>query len=477
MYKLSYLFPALFFYLPGMGQSEQKMFWALNGFASAFTWDNTTGNNRIDNGNGTWNGTNKTWTFNKGTSDVTWNPAATAIFGGNPGTAAAGTVTVTGTQTVQALVFNPVASGTFTLAGGTVVNTSGNITANANANINCTLGGSSGLTLTGAAADTINNTTTYTGTTTINSGTLVLSNGTANSTTPTLTTPIVIASAGTLAADILDGNINLSGAISGSGTLSISPTGAQGQTLRLYGNNSGFTGNFLEPVTTRGLMWSDNGGTGNAANTGSAAASWNVSGSFGFIETAGAANPIVLLGSLSGTSSAATLGGFSGSGTKTFQIGALNTSTTFAGAIQDNPQTTGTPVIALIKVGTGTLTLSGTNTYSGTTTVNAGTLAFTTAIPSSNTWNIAVNATSTPTSASSGLMTIPTTALTTLAGKTLNIVLTGTSTGFTWTAMSFSTPVTLNLMTLQLNGTTVTSGATTGGTTITNTGTSITVKR
>lgn len=460
-----------------MAQSEQQTFWALNGSASALTWDNTTGNNRIDNGSGTWNSGSKTWTFNKGITDVVWNPAATAIFGGNPGTGAAGTITVTGTQTVQALVFNPAASGTFTLTGGTIINTSGNITANANADINCTLGGSSGLTLTGTAADTIRNMTTYTGTTTINSGTLVLSNGTPNSTTPTLTTPVVIASGGTLAADVLSNNINLSGAISGSGTLSIAATGAQGQTLRLYGSNSSFTGNFLEPTTTRGFMWSDNGGTGNAANTGSAAASWNVSGSFGFIETAGAATPIVQLGSLSGTAGTTTLGGFSGSGTKTFQIGALNTSTTFAGAIQDNPQATGTPVIALIKVGAGTLTLSGTNTYSGSTTVNAGTLAFTTAIPSSNTWNIAVNATSTPTSAGSGLMTIPTTALTTLAGKTLNIVLTGTSTGFTWTAMSFSTFVTLNLMTLELNGVSVTSGVATGGTTITNTGTGITVKR
>jgi autotransporter-associated beta strand protein len=477
MYKLSYIFPAIFCCLTARAQNEQKMFWALNGVASAFTWDNTTGNNRIDNGSGTWNTTNKTWTFNKGITDLVWRPNATAIFGGNPGTGAAGTVTVSGTQTVQSLVFNPSASATFTLSGGTIVNTSGNITAGANANINCTLGGSSGLTLTGAAADTITGTTTYTGTTTVNSGTLVLSNGIANSTTPTLTTPIVIASGGTLAANILDANINLSGAISGSGTLSIANTGTQGQTLRLYGNNSSFTGSFSQPTATRGIMWSDNGGTGNAANTGSAAASWSLNGSFGFIETAATATPTVQLGSLSGTSSATTLGGFGGSGTKTFQVGALNTSTTFAGAIQDNPQATGTPVIALIKVGSGTLTLSGTNTYSGSTTVNAGTLAFTTAIPSSNTWNIAVNATSTPTSASSGLMTIPTTLLTTLAGKTLNIVLTGTSTGFTWTAMSFSTLVTLNLMTLTLNGTSVNSGVASGGTTVTNTGTSITVKR
>jgi hypothetical protein len=114
MYKLFYIFPALFFFLPARAQNEQKMFWALNGSASAFTWDNTTGNNRIDNGSGTWNTTNKTWTFNKGTTDLLWRSGATAIFGGNPGTGAAGTVTVSGTQTVQSLVFNPPASGNFT---------------------------------------------------------------------------------------------------------------------------------------------------------------------------------------------------------------------------------------------------------------------------------------------------------------------------------------------------------------------------
>ena len=462
--------------LSGMAQSEQKMFWALNGAASAFTWDLTAGNNRIDNGSGTWNTTagNKTWTFNKGITNQSWKPVASAIFGGSPGTGAAGTVTVSGTQTTQSLTFNPAASGTFTLTGGTITNTTGNITANANATIASTLAGSSGLTLGGTSTITLTGPATYTGTTTLNSGTLVLSNGIANTTAPTLSTPVVIASGATLASDILTVNVNLSGNISGAGTLSIANTGAQAQTLRLYGNNSGFTGNFSEPSTTRGMMWSDNGGTGNAANTGSAAAVWNLSGSFGFIETAGAATPTVQLGSLSGSNSATSLGGFGGSGIKTFQVGALNTSTTFAGAIQDNPQGSGTPVIALTKLGTGTLTMSGTNTYSGATTVNAGTLAFTTAIPSSATWNIAVNATSTPTSASSGLMTTPSTF--SLAGTTVNIVLTGTSTGFTWTAVSFSGTVS-NGPALQVNGTNVTSGVASGGTTVTFTGTSITVHR
>ncbi|MEO6734084.1 MAG: DUF2341 domain-containing protein [Ferruginibacter sp.] len=57
----------------------------------------------------------------------------------------------------------------------------------------------------------------------------------------------------------------------------------------------------------------------------------------------------------------------SSGGTPALTIGSLNTSTTFSGVI-------GTGAIALTKNGTGTLTLSGTNTFTGITTVSAGTL-------------------------------------------------------------------------------------------------------
>lgn len=72
------------------------------------------------------------------------------------------------------------------------------------------------------------------------------------------------------------------------------------------------------------------------------------------------------LGSLAGTG---TVTNSSGSGTITLTVGGLNTNTTFSGAIQNASQT-----VALTKTGTGTLTLSGANTFIGSATVSAGSL-------------------------------------------------------------------------------------------------------
>ena len=72
-----------------------------------------------------------------------------------------------------------------------------------------------------------------------------------------------------------------------------------------------------------------------------------------------------------------TIGSLSGTGTvtnngktvATLTVGNDNTSTTFGGVLEN-----GTSVLALTKTGTGSLTLTGENTYTGTTTVNNGSL-------------------------------------------------------------------------------------------------------
>jgi autotransporter-associated beta strand protein len=72
------------------------------------------------------------------------------------------------------------------------------------------------------------------------------------------------------------------------------------------------------------------------------------------------------IGSLSGTGTVIN----SGSSNATLTVGGNNVSSVFSGVLEDGSAAT----LALTKVGTGTLILTGTNTYTGPTTVNAGTL-------------------------------------------------------------------------------------------------------
>jgi autotransporter-associated beta strand protein/probable HAF family extracellular repeat protein len=69
----------------------------------------------------------------------------------------------------------------------------------------------------------------------------------------------------------------------------------------------------------------------------------------------------------------------SGTHAAMLRAGSDNSSTTFIGTIQD-----GTGLTGLVKEGTGTLTLSGTNTYTGATMIDAGTLSVDGSIASSS---------------------------------------------------------------------------------------------
>ncbi len=82
------------------------------------------------------------------------------------------------------------------------------------------------------------------------------------------------------------------------------------------------------------------------------------------------------LGNLRGGPGTTLRGASASAQTTTFTIGALGDDAEFAGVIADGTNSTGA-LTALTKVGAGTLTLSGVNTYRGPTHVSAGTLRVT----------------------------------------------------------------------------------------------------
>lgn len=88
------------------------------------------------------------------------------------------------------------------------------------------------------------------------------------------------------------------------------------------------------------------------------------------------------------TSGGTTAGSIAGAGSyflgaNTLTVGSNNLSTTVSGLISDGGIGGGSGG-ALVKLGTGTLTLSGSNTYTGATTVNGGTLEVVGSIATSN---------------------------------------------------------------------------------------------
>jgi autotransporter-associated beta strand protein len=95
----------------------------------------------------------------------------------------------------------------------------------------------------------------------------------------------------------------------------------------------------------------------------------NGTGTAGNLDISGHYPPGMTIGSIEGSGNV-----FLGS--ENLSVGSNNLSTTFSGVIQDGGASGGTNG-ALTKVGTGILTLSGTNTYTGATTVSEGQLIIT----------------------------------------------------------------------------------------------------
>jgi rhamnogalacturonan endolyase len=261
-----------------------------------------------------------------------------------------------------------------------------------NSTINYTISGSSGisggatLVKTGSGSLTINNTNLYSGGTIISNSSIIIGSASPNysawGTGPitlmggtaqlngyagnngtywgVLSNDLVVPSGqtGTLLCPARIAGSGLTGRLTGGGTLNVTVDYVRGL---LSGDWSAFTGQInVSPRSGTGDFRIDNPyGYANAAiylNSGVTLDNINASGQ------------TTDIGELGGASGAFIGAGNGASINPTWRIGAKNTTNTFAGYIGNSG------VTSLIKVGTGTLTLTGTNSYSGGTTINAGIL-------------------------------------------------------------------------------------------------------
>ena len=257
--------------------------------------------------------------------------------------------------------------GTITLGGGTTQTfTHG---AGDTAAINSIVAGSGALTKAGAGELSLSGAgNTFSGGTSISAGTLTVSGGNAlsDSGSVSVASGATLALSGNEAVGNLSGagSINLgnstlstnqsadtsfSGTISGNGGLTVSQSVSATYALTLSGSNS-----YSGATTLLNYGWLKLNGEASISNSSAVQVNGNSVLTLLSDQT---------IGSLASSAATASIQ----LGSYTLSAGGDNSSTTVAGVISGNG--------ALIKQGTGTLTLAGNNTYAGSTTVSAGTLS------------------------------------------------------------------------------------------------------
>lgn len=185
--------------------------------------------------------------------------------------------------------------------------------------------------------------------------------------------PTDVATAGNATIRVLGGNlIHPAGIVAFRGASS-----AGDATIRAEGATEG------SPFSGANVLFHDNAHAGSATLTAAGGAAGAAGGKIFFYRgsTGGNARLVTEAGGLIDLADSLTLESGSISGDGTFALrsamlttGSLNLDMTVAGQIVDSP-TPGSAGGRLTKVGTGTLTLAGTNTYTGLTTVSGGTLS------------------------------------------------------------------------------------------------------
>ena len=240
---------------------------------------------------------------------------------------------------------------------------------------------------------TFNVANTYSGGTTLSNGTINFANntafglGTINSSGGTLkntatSSDITIVNNmvvnGSTTFDTVSKNWTQSGPISGSGTITRGTSGTV--SLFLSGDNSGFTGIYQDQNNANSIT------RFNSTSAGSANARWIFNQAQNNTRTTlPASTGTIRFGSISG---AGFLSGGGGGSVNTVEVGALGLNDTFSGSLNNNGG-----VVALTKVGAGTLTLLGANAHTGTNNITAGKLIISTASLAKGVYLVASNAT------------------------------------------------------------------------------------
>ena len=270
-----------------------------------------------------------------------------------------------------------------------------------------TLGGAGSLTLKGGGTLTLSNTNSYSGTTTVSAGTLKVSHASALGTTAGGT---VVSTSGALnisgvsigaeALSLAGSGVGGTGALLGTGTSSLSGAitladdvsiGGTGNTLTLSGaiGESGgvraltkvgtgtlvlsaantYSGATTVSAGTLSVTQADGLGTTAAGTSVSSGAALNINGvAVGAEAVSITGTGISSAGALTGTGTASLSGAITLFGNSS--IGGTGNTFTLSGIIGESGGAR-----TLTKAGSGTLILSGANTYSGATTVSAGTLS------------------------------------------------------------------------------------------------------
>jgi fibronectin-binding autotransporter adhesin len=323
----------------------------------------TTSINNTFSGGGT--GQGGAWTIAgtiTGTGNAQTMPASVTLNNGtmNGNTFAAwGTFLANGATMITANGgTNTISAGNLGIANGSVLTLNTPLATDA-LTVSSVLGASSalagGLTKTGDGTSTLSGANTYTGLTTINAGTLKLQGSNMWKTARSYT---------------INGGavLNLDGGIDfGTGTAATTAINGTG-TLRL--SNGLFTrANATGAAITLSL------GAGGLVDVLTGATLYN--GGWQLINWAGNSGDLNVDGSFDIADANTTVGALTGTGTitktqagnHTLTIGTANRSGTLSGVI-----TNATGTIALTKIGTGTQTLNGNNTYTGATTITGGLL-------------------------------------------------------------------------------------------------------